>query len=481
MNYDIDSQIKLIQEKLIEQGYANRLINYIEFLTLYEPYKKIMSEREFFQMLGLKYPSFYSFKKGLNRVRILKDYKIGRDINPRNIEIQEQIAKEVLPGTGISYSELLELYAKYKDKFDIKDFAKIIGITNGNLNNMKYRNRKAKILKFMIKSVTEERKRDIQDKIINIGLVNKAISYDIFEETYQPYKSEMSEETFANILGINYNAYRHMKSGSERAIILFETPQNNRVKYEFSETGYYSIEQIEAVAIKYNMTTEQILEILFKRNEYYINYIKQFLPERGKIFIGEKEVSEEFMNQYGEKLAEIAYEYSKAVGINLHTSRYSEDIAQDALLKIFKTKGDVVENLSGEAAFEVIRRNMKVRIKYKNIDCLKLKKNTSLDEKISPSDNRTRYYRVASDRDTQNEVIDSEETSEDSNIKNSRIIATIHGCLINGMSRNQALKYVQNRYKVTEEQLLRILELELRKTKQIKTAADGSKYLGEKE
>ena len=62
-----------IIEKLKEEGYIEKLINYEEFLRLYKPYKNIMSEKNFAYVLGILESNYKSMKNKGTRVKILKN------------------------------------------------------------------------------------------------------------------------------------------------------------------------------------------------------------------------------------------------------------------------------------------------------------------------------------------------------------------------------------------------------------------------
>ena len=477
MSYDFETEKHKIQQDLISRGLSNKTIEYEEFLRLYEPYKIVMPEKDFALILGIKYVNFSGLKNGTHRVKILKDEteKYATN-NKRELEIRDLIAKNIRPGSSINYLEFLELYEPYKEEFKIAEFAKIIGITVVNVNNMKNRGRRAKILKFMHKDISPKRKEEIREEL-RTQIPNRAIEYVEFKELYKMYEHEMSEEEFADVLGITYNSYMHLKSGAERDTIKYNLLTNTRIVYEFSEPNYYSVEQLNEIAEKYGVTIEYILETIFNKNDYYINQLKMVLGESGKIFIGPKQVAEEFMQDHSEYLINLCHEYSKALGINLHTSIYSEDIAQEVFLKTMQTKGDVVENLSSEQARKTIKRYMKVRIKFEHIDHLKVKKQISLDKRYSSSDKRTMYDKIGSNDNIKEQY---DETTDSINEEETPI-SLIQNCLINGMSRTQALNYVMNKFCLSKKELIEILEEELTKTKSIKTGADGKKYLAERE
>ena len=74
-------------------------------------------------------------------------------------EIIKEVLKRVRPGQAIDYKKFKELYEPYKDRMREVEFAGILGIKYGNFMAMKYRGQRAKILKEMAATITEERKK----------------------------------------------------------------------------------------------------------------------------------------------------------------------------------------------------------------------------------------------------------------------------------------------------------------------------------
>ena len=150
MDNEFDTQVKNIRQILIDKGLENKSIYYSEFLEIYDSYRSIMSEKDFAVLvLGVKTGNFNESKKGKHRIKILKNEqdellkKYGAKTEKES-EIQKNIARKIRPGTSINYSEFLELYELYKEELDMKEFARIIGLSVSNLNTMKNRGNKRK-------------------------------------------------------------------------------------------------------------------------------------------------------------------------------------------------------------------------------------------------------------------------------------------------------------------------------------------------
>ena len=70
------------------------------------------------------------------------------------------------------------------------------------------------------KEIIEKEKNEIITTLVKQGNANRTIDYSQFLSLYAQYKQIMSEEEFANILGINHEAFRNLKRKSTRTPIL---------------------------------------------------------------------------------------------------------------------------------------------------------------------------------------------------------------------------------------------------------------------
>ena len=206
-----------IRDKLKQAGYTNTSITYTELLQLYAPYKESMSEMEFADVLGIAYSNFMRMKHKGTRAKILKE-EIQAE---RKQEIIQSLQKKQYTNTYITYTEFLELYEPYMLEMKESEFANIIGLSHSNWKNIKFSNKRAKILKEE-KQITQERKQEIKQELIEKGYTKKKITYTEFLDIYVPYKDEMQEREFATVLGISYAHFSNMKNKGSRAVILKE-------------------------------------------------------------------------------------------------------------------------------------------------------------------------------------------------------------------------------------------------------------------
>lgn len=124
-----------IRKQLIELDYINRKVNYTEFLKLYEPYQKYISENQFADILEITFNGLNNLKKSYkNTVRILKTDEIDEG---RKDEIKEELIAKKFVNKSVTYEEFLQLYEMYKKEMTELQFAAILKISYGSLKSVK--------------------------------------------------------------------------------------------------------------------------------------------------------------------------------------------------------------------------------------------------------------------------------------------------------------------------------------------------------
>ena len=238
---------QMIVSDLIQKGYQNKLIDYKEFLRLYEPYRGKLKESEFANILGISYPNFKNIKNYGQRAIILKKEK-SADEKKELEEIKKFIVSDLIKkGYGnklIDYNEFLRLYEPYKEKFKEKEFAHILGISYENWQYIKNKGGKTTILKKELskneKKELEQLKQFVVSDIRKRGYTNKKIDYNEFLRLYESYKEKFSESEFANILGISYENWIYLENKGGKTTIL---------KKELSEDKKKELEQLKQFII----------------------------------------------------------------------------------------------------------------------------------------------------------------------------------------------------------------------------------------
>lgn len=225
-----------IRKDLIREGYRNKSIDYEEFRMLFEPYKTKMTEREFANILGMSEYGLSNIKSKRSkenkprRTRILKEeFNIAED---RKRQIRLELINKGYKGKSIYYSEFKDLYEPYIEEMGEKEFARIIGISYPNYNNIRNSDARAIILK-ETEEVSEERRNKIIENLRQNGYGDSIINYEEFLDIYKPYEGEMSKIEFAEILGISYLGFNDIRKQRKRARILKD---RNKIEKERKET-----------------------------------------------------------------------------------------------------------------------------------------------------------------------------------------------------------------------------------------------------
>lgn len=468
-----------IIEKLLNEGYGNKSISYLEFLVLFQEYKGRVLESQFATILEIRYPDFVEMKDKGKRCIILKKAKnefINKDLANKIIE---ELVSEGYGNTLISYAEFLELYEPYKTILSEVQFANIIGIGVSNLGNMRNKHTTAHILKSEKNKEQEEKEKIMQEvtsSLKNAGYVNRKIDYSEFLELYKPYQEELTELEFAKALGISRENFYLVKKKGRRAIILKtkknshiekieviknkNVPQSpklqsypedkkeeNKGKVEekdirklstvFSTPKFYTLGEIEKLSNEYKMSIHELLKSIFQ-NEDEITQLEEALIKNRKIFIGKKRLSENFLEEHGEKLFSYIQFQSKTIAKNYKTVKYEEDIAQETILEVIENRGDLEENFNSSEAVNYIMQYSLKRLKARHMKCLKGKPYSKRQE------------------DEDKDKIGNNKVDE----KN-QLIELIKKCMWEGKTLSETISIVRNSTSMTKRETLTILKSEL--------------------
>lgn len=198
-----------IRTMLIEAGYENRSVTYEEFLSLYEPYKAVMPETKFAEILGVRREYIYNMKVKNKKVVILKPDEFDGELERRIIS---DVEEKGYRNKAITYEEFLSLYEPYKDEITELNFATILGMVGSSFRTMKSGKQRATVLRTTYTGATEERKQEISNLMRTKNIENQSIEYKDFLALYEPYKIELSEVEFAELLGINQFNFQAMKN-----------------------------------------------------------------------------------------------------------------------------------------------------------------------------------------------------------------------------------------------------------------------------
>lgn len=221
---EIEQRKNEIQKELLDKGYNLKPANYEEFLQLYDKYKEEFDEETFVYMLKIRYSDWEYMKKDRDEAKKL-NISLKELIQNRRRKIEEDIKNQGYVNELINYEEFMKLYANYKEEISEIEFANILGINEDNLRIIKHSNNKrTTVFKVEYTEATEERKNQIRKNILNLGFENTYITYEEFLKLYEPYKNEISENDFAQIIGIATVNLNSLRLGKFRARVLKSSP-----------------------------------------------------------------------------------------------------------------------------------------------------------------------------------------------------------------------------------------------------------------
>ena len=208
-----------IKEEVLKKVKPGQLINYKEFLSLYEPYEDKLSEVEFANILSIGYSNYNNMRNKGTRARILKKEQKSIELEDKE-KIKEEVLKKVKPSQLINYKEFLSLYKSYEDKLSEVEFASILNINYSNYNSMRNRGTHVRVLKNEQRSIKLEDKEKIKEEVLKKVKPGHLTNYKEFLSLYKSYEDKLSEVEFASILNINYSNYESMRKKGTRARIL---------------------------------------------------------------------------------------------------------------------------------------------------------------------------------------------------------------------------------------------------------------------
>ena len=220
----IQNRRRKIEEDIKNQGYVNELINYEEFMKLYANYKEEISEIEFANILGINEDNLRIIKHSNNKRTTVFKVEYTEATEERKNQIRKNILNLGFENTYITYEEFLKLYEPYKNEITEKEFANILGLRANNWQSMRHLGVRTRILKNNYKEISKDKKEEIKQKIRSMGYANKLIKYEDFLKLYEPYKNEISENDFAQIIGIATVNLNSLRLGKFRARVLKSSP-----------------------------------------------------------------------------------------------------------------------------------------------------------------------------------------------------------------------------------------------------------------
>jgi hypothetical protein len=446
---------KQIKEELIVKGYANKKINYAEYLKMYEPYEKEVGEKQFLKILGISERRFYDVKEKGASTFILKQQITKK--------MKDDIKKELLAdwqNASISNEEFETIYEKYKYICTEETFADILGISQYNFEKMKNEGQKVTILK---KALTEEEIINLRNEIIKDGYSNCSLNRETFLNLFKKYGKGIDLKDFCNVLKINYDSYIKLINNVQNAVILKSETQT-KISNLFKEARFYSKEELLNLLANEKFS----LHDLFR---YDYQAYKEKMELDGEIFVGKIDIPEPFLL----KNLGLIINYLKQ-SILLVSTRLNEDVILDKVYDktfdyIIKTKGSAVLNFNEEKALQILKKQISHAVyKIASIELYQQTKNVVYYEnEIKPEYN----LNLRNDLDIENIICQNDEKDSlyESYLKSFKIYLTIHNDEI------KAIESMAHDLKMSKKELLELIKDELILNNKIKESKDKVYYI----
>lgn len=446
---------------MLEQGYANKLINYSQFLSLYYPYKEKLTEAQFARILGISEIKHRNMKYYDNKTYILKSKKqVGID---RIREVREELILQGYANRTVDYLAFKRLYSNYKEEMDEIQFAEILGISYANYMTIKNQKSGAIILK------TDTISSDVIERLLedsNIqSVVGTSIDYSHFLELYMPYSKFMTEVQFAEAIGISYTNYNNLKRQVNNTILDKFYRQRTRIKHFTRENRIYTIEEIKNFCERYGISSQEFLSMICKTESQYIIEEKQEILKIKGLYIGSKPIDDEILDEYGEEIIRFIDMKSKAMGHRYRQNSYCDDISSDTIMYITQKRGDLFINYETERALQIAKNIAYKYIKYSYISHLRLR-TVSIDkmnEEFGDHHTFTRDKR----QDTEDTAIDNISKRENTDIYQSCINLLQYYCEM-GYTNTEAIEKVSAEMNLEKEVMLEMLKKRLMEIKEKK-------------
>lgn len=471
------------------------LINYEFFQKLYAPYKNQFTERKFANLLEISSNSFSNIKSYPKKTAsILKSH-----VKILSKEEKENIVKELLsnykvtPAALISYSFFSELFEPYKEKLSEDEFAKLLEISGSNFRSFKYQGSKAKILKSYKKEISEEETEKIIDNLFSRGIVynQQPIDYSYFLQIYKPYTKVLTENKFAELLGISYDAYSTIKRRENARAVVFDIrikEKVDKIKYILGqESRFYSKDELYSLSEKYSIDINLILKYVFcKGCEENLDYFVDRLNIKNKLYFGQEKCSKSFAEKYSKEMINLSSKSSYILCKKYNCKSKREDFATDSLIYILNNCKDIEENCDDNEELILSILKAKIIVHIKNSCFRTLNKPHEFQTHITYTNHKgeTKEFEALLEDKTENvqniveekAVIKTLTEKPKDNIE-AICMATLMQYIESGLTREEAIAATAKSLQIDSKTMLALLQKYLINKKKVKQTSDGDYML----
>ncbi len=458
--YKKDRNMIILKRKFIlteeEEDIVNNLINanqiypgmpidYNKFNNLRSNYPNI-SEKRFAYILELTDEQFKKIYCNYGNSIILRSRMKEFTKKNANMVIEElKNTRNLKERELINRDRFYELYNGY-EYFDEVYFAEyMLEIGANNFKNMKSCNSAAIVLKNHRK-LSEDEINAYFNKIINLFNLKELalINYKTFKKIHK-YFPDLSEDELRYILGISTPSFDKLKYASSEAYIHNGLIRERMyfVKREFLEVRFYSINEINNILKKYNITLKYFIIYIINNGRFWnTEDYEKVINKNGGVFLGKTKTTNDFIKDNYNILLKciklIILEF-KRKNINI---KDKDDFIQNAFIYIYEKCGDL------EINFGICKDLfLKIELRLKKYLYGKVYDNKSLNE-IYIDDFKNRDMIV---KDNCSEINYQEDDDDNSNIYSMAIKLTEYGYSLDEVIDILSYKYNKAENEILEE------------------------------
>ena len=200
-----------VREELRTLGYEDGTeITYPEFIDLFNKYQTEMVEIEFAEVLGITYGKYRDMKYKGKSIKLFAS--ISNIPAKRMAEIRIDLRNQGYSSRLIQKNVFDELYEPYREELTTSDFEKVLMLNLSQAAALRKTDSKpVTILPY--ERLSNERRNQIKEESDTlIGSDEEYINKETFMSLYDRYKTEISAEEYAELLGLTIYAVKNFKN-----------------------------------------------------------------------------------------------------------------------------------------------------------------------------------------------------------------------------------------------------------------------------
>lgn len=225
--------------------------------------------------------------------------------------IEELLEKNIIKiGESINYKRFKEIHSNGYSHISEYDFAEMLGVYNGNFNNVKNKDGNAVILKELIPMQEQKLAKEIVEDILKELEAGQRINYKEFcrlKGKYCDIYGDISEARFGRFLELNDDALYKLRKGKEVAILkskfcpetIIEALIQEEISIPGDKINYSKFLQIYQDAKKKHPSIRHFSQYAFarllgirkstftkfKKESLNLKILKSYMPPKKKVYV----------------------------------------------------------------------------------------------------------------------------------------------------------------------------------------------------